>query len=147
MVDGRGKGVKSSDACIMSCISWKSKAAFLNLKCKLMQNMLHKWPLMLQWGLSVNANIVSNAASEVSVLYSVWHEFLHPAKQKIAPVISDTLKVWGTPETYKHTQMRTLITTINTNLLRRVTQPLYPRLCRENESKNKDERKSLAIMF
>ena len=88
MVDDKGKGLESSDACITSCISWESKAAFLNLNCKLMQNMLHKWPLMLQWGLSVNANIASNAASEVSVLYSVWHEFLHPGKQKIAPVIS-----------------------------------------------------------
>jgi hypothetical protein len=44
-------------------------------------------------GLSVNANIVSNAASEVSVLYSVWHEFLHPGKQKIAPVTADTKTV------------------------------------------------------
>jgi len=122
MVDGRGKGVKRSDACIASCISWKRKAAFLNLKCKLMQNMLHKWPIMLQWGLSVNANIVSNAASKVSVLYSVWHEFLLAGKQKIAPVISDTLKLWGTFETYRYPQMRMLITTIHTNLLRWVAQ-------------------------
>jgi hypothetical protein len=73
---------------------------------------------MLQWGLSVNANIVSNAASEVSVLYSVWHEFLHPGKQQIAPVTADTLKLCSRFETYRHTQMRTLITAINTNLLR-----------------------------
>jgi len=42
MVDDKGKGLESSDACITSCISWESKAAFLNLNCKLMQNMLHK---------------------------------------------------------------------------------------------------------
>ena len=42
MVDNRGSGVESSDASFTSCISWKRKAAFLNLNCKLMQNMLHK---------------------------------------------------------------------------------------------------------
>jgi len=46
---------------------------------------------MLQWGLSVNDNNFSNAAGEVSGLYSVWHEFLHPGKQKIAPDTADTL--------------------------------------------------------
>jgi hypothetical protein len=42
MVDDRGKRAEGSDACITSRISWKSKTAFLNLNCKLMQNVLHK---------------------------------------------------------------------------------------------------------
>lgn len=79
-------------ACITLCISWKNTTAFLSLNCKFKQNML--W-LIIYVALKVAsqcANIASNAAREMSVLYSVWQEFSHPRRKKRAPVISDTLE-------------------------------------------------------